>query len=1397
MVPSGDRIELQLDGLKNPTTGGTIGISTSSDTPQVNTPSYALTTVKSVSSPTVALSNTTQGISGVSYTVDFTTSSTGELQPGQGTITLAFPAGTTIPTTGIAVTDLSGGQSISTGGATLSGGGSTATWTVNEVVPSGDRIELQLDGLKNPTTGGTIGISTSSDTPQVNTPAITLTTKGTVASPVVELSSQTPAATGVSYTVDFTASSTGELQPGQGTITLAFPTGTKIPTTGIAITDVSGGQQISTGAATLTNGAATATWTINEVIPAGDRVQLVVTGVTNPPANDSNQITVSTSSDNGASTPTYQIEPANLNPPPPSFGPSILVSSPAAGVTGVTYEVTFFNTTALASGTGTISLTAPSGTIFPNRTLDVFDLTLGRDLGGTFGPNGGGNDNSDTWKVGQNINAGDEIRVTITGVTNPPVNPNGGLYPLTVATSGQAGSDGMYQIVSANPLTAGGVTISTPTAGASKVTYSVEFTTSSTGALYAGQGTISLTAPTGTVFPNQALGLVDLTTGQGLGGTFGPNAGGSANSLTWVVGQTVPAGHTIRATITNVTNPPAGTAPIAIDTSSDTGGNSARYTTVAASALTPGGVTISTPAAGAPKVTYSVEFTTSTTGTLYAGQGTISLTAPTGTVFPSQALGLVDLTTGQSLGGTFGPNAGGTANSLTWVVGQTVPAGHTIRATITNVTNPPAGTAPITIDTSTDTGGNSTSYTTAAPAALTPGGVTISTPAASAPKVTYSVEFTTSTTGTLYAGQGAISLTAPTGTIFPSQALGLVDLTTGQSLGGTFGPNAGDTANSLTWVVGQTVPAGHTIRATITNVTNPPTGTAPITIDTSTDTGGNSSSYTTTAPAALTGGSVLLSNPATGASGVTYSVEFTTSSNGMLYAGQGTISLNAPSGTTFSAQALTLFDVTSGQSLGGTFGPGSGGNPLTWIVGQTVPAGHTIRATIPNVTNPAAASTGYQINIDTTSDSAANSLAYTVGGSGPPPSPPSATITAPPDNQTYNFNQAVGTTFSCVEGANGPGLESCVDSNGASAGTGTLDTSTAGAHSYIVTATSNDGQVGTASIHYTVSSPPPSPPPPAPSASAPAVTGGAPTTQTTGGASVAGSVNPEGVATQAFWQYGVDLSQRGPGASTTLYDQSTPPQPVGSDATSHSVSATLTGLVPGLLYHIRLVATSAAGTTFGPDQTFTTAQAPAPPPPVLGKTENAQAVSGTVFIRLASGAFVRLTGAQQIPSGAVIDALHGTLKITTALPGAGGARDAAARGKKPKPHVNTQSGNFGGAIFKLTQARSGLTDLSLVEGAFQGAPTYATCKAHKAGDATAAALSSKTLQLLHASAHGKFKTTGRYSAATVRGTNWTVADRCDGTLTHDLTDSVAVTDFVRHKTIVLHAGQSYLAKARG
>ncbi len=239
-------------------------------------------------------------------------------------------------------------------------------------------------------------------------------------------------------------------------------------------------------------------------------------------------------------------------------------------------------------------------------------------------------------------------------------------------------------------------------------------------------------------------------------------------------------------------------------------------------------------------------------------------------------------------------------------------------------------------------------------------------------------------------------------------------------------------------------------------------------------------------------------------------------------------------------------------------------------------------------------------------------------------------------------------------------------------------------------------------------------------------------------------------------------------------------------------------LVPNALYHVRLVATNGSGTTFGPDMTFTTSHGATPGSPTLGKTFNVSTVSGLVLVKI-HGKFIPLTELTQIPKNTEINAIHGTLSLITAAPGGSHpTADVAAKGKKGKKGKTvTQKGNFGGAIFKISQATGGagkgLVTLSIVEGAFKGAPSYSLCTKHKAGDATAAKASSKTLQLLNASAKGKFSTKGKYSAATVLGTKWTVADRCDGTLTHDITDSVKVTDFVHHKTVTLHAGQSYLA----
>jgi hypothetical protein len=325
---------------------------------------------------------------------------------------------------------------------------------------------------------------------------------------------------------------------------------------------------------------------------------------------------------------------------------------------------------------------------------------------------------------------------------------------------------------------------------------------------------------------------------------------------------------------------------------------------------------------------------------------------------------------------------------------------------------------------------------------------------------------------------------------------------------------------------------------------------------------------------------------------------------------------------------------------------------------------------------------------------------------------------------------------------------------------------------------------------------------------APAVSTAPPTVSTTS-ASFQGLVNPNGSATTAVFQYGLDAKYYSPGASGPVYTAQTPAQAVGGDFVTHAVNAAVSGLVPNALYHVRLVATNGAGTTFGPDVTFMTPPLPPPGKPVLGKSFNVIPVSGDVWVKikghaasdvsasaaslgghavLTKGAgFVPLTQARQLPAGSQVDARLGTIKLKAAA---------------PTRHGKLQTGTFNGGLFGLSQDRrgltKGLTTLSLLEGLFPGAPSYASCKAKKAADTSpiaSAALSSTVLQSLHASAHGKFRTRGRYSAATVRGTAWGERDRCDGSLTIVRRGTVEVTDFVRHVTVVVRAGHRYLARA--
>jgi hypothetical protein len=112
--------------------------------------------------------------------------------------------------------------------------------------------------------------------------------------------------------------------------------------------------------------------------------------------------------------------------------------------------------------------------------------------------------------------------------------------------------------------------------------------------------------------------------------------------------------------------------------------------------------------------------------------------------------------------------------------------------------------------------------------------------------------------------------------------------------------------------------------------------------------------------------------------------------------------------------------------------------------------------------------------------------------------------------------------------------------------------------------------------------PPGEPPPVPPSIDSQSVTGLGVTS-----AMLGAQISPHFLKTTYYVEYGTDISYS-LGKVPAL-----PGETLGGGEveTDQPASVTLTGLAPGTAYHYRFVATSSAGTTDGPDQTFTTVEA--------------------------------------------------------------------------------------------------------------------------------------------------------------------------------------------------------------
>jgi len=287
----------------------------------------------------------------------------------------------------------------------------------------------------------------------------------------------------------------------------------------------------------------------------------------------------------------------------------------------------------------------------------------------------------------------------------------------------------------------------------------------------------------------------------------------------------------------------------------------------------------------------------------------------------------------------------------------------------------------------------------------------------------------------------------------------------------------------------------------------------------------------------------------------------------------------------------------------------------------------------------------------------------------------------------------------------------------------------------------------------------------------------APDTIGTASVRLRGKLRANSQATDYSFEYG----------TTTAYGSETPEAYAGSGYDLNAVSAEVKGLEPGTKYHYRLVAENDAGESKSADRVFSTepirAETPSDPveepaAPDFGKTVVVEP-TGTVLVKAPGGGWENMEPGAEMPLGATFDTRRGAVSLTSA-----------------GCHGGTQRGRFGGGLFTLRQPREGCgrVDVYLRGGRFSGCPRVGARRRARSGAIASASGTRKVRKLWGRDSGGRFRTHGRHSQATVRGTRWLTVDRCDGTLTRVTSGAVSVRDFRRHRTVLVRAGHSYLAR---
>ncbi|MBX7150246.1 hypothetical protein K1X84_01300 [bacterium] len=641
--------------ITNPTAGNyNLGVKTSVEASNINSATY------NIGGTSIALTGITLSNSTVNSNSTYTFSFTGNNLNGSGgspdVITITFPEGTVLPAT-IAATNitLNGAQPAS---ASIN----TSTRTVTVTVQNGNvssPFTLVLGSttavISNPTVPSTsfykVTMYTSQNLAPVTSTAYTIAGHSTSVTAVSATASPSVQnATSSIYTVTFTTSSTGKLAggtaSGSSSITIAFGSRTRIPSS-ITASSVKVNSNACQTVTVLTSGDS---GKIKINIPDGLTIDnnTAVSVVFDTSARLDNRnpfgtstIVVKTSSDTTNASGTYTITLTQL------LAVTSVVPSPSRINAASGYSIKFTTGSSGALNQGdTIRIAFPSNTFVPS-SINKNDLTV-NGINPLVNPTVIG----DTIKVNvpQAGGIANLTNVTIlinsaAGILNPTTI---GTYTLQVRTQAEQA----YVVSPTYSITSGISSVTTPSVSvtnprlATVSPYTVSFNVGANGRLIAGSSTVTITfnasttvSATNTNYDSTYITVDGVATQIPTGSI---SISGQSVTMTIPTGISIDNNDAVVITINRigatdpVTNPGIqGSYTLTVRTSVET------------TDVTSGAYSISNVAAVATIRTHitpdtvnaasvdTIRFTVGSTGALTANSGTITITFPSNTYIPS------------------------------------------------------------------------------------------------------------------------------------------------------------------------------------------------------------------------------------------------------------------------------------------------------------------------------------------------------------------------------------------------------------------------------------------------------------------------------------------------------------------------------------------------------------------------------------------------------------------------------------------------------------------------------------------------------------------------------------------------------------------------------------------